>query len=292
MPKKDFTARAEQDLYALASTYDETQPRKGIRAGTRGLTGARMIAIERLRVDPNQPRKTHSEDGIRGLAASIKEYGVLQPITVVYREDEDLFQIITGERRYKAARLAGLKEIPCIIKEAQEDEKLLQQLMENLQREDLPPLEEAEGLRALIDHFGYSQGDIARILGRSKSSISETLSLIKLPEEIKTEVRTSELFSKNVLLQIVREGNSRKKWDLWKKVKNEDLTVREARKAAKKAKSERGPKPFSYRYRPEDRSYTLHITFKKSRVPREELIRILREIASRMEQSQDSDDAS
>lgn len=238
-------------------------------------------------MDPKQPRKTLSEQSIGKLAESIKEYGILQPITVTYRHDEDLFQIVNGERRYRAALLAGLKEIPCIIKEAKDDEKLLQQLIENLQREDLPPLEEAEGLKALMDEFGHTQQDIARILGKSKSSISEALSLIKLPEEIKEEVRTSELFPKNVLLQIVREGTKAKKWDLWNKIKNQDLTVREARREAKKAKTEKGAKPFSYRFRPEDRSYTLYIKFKKSKIEREELIRVLKETVSRLEQNHD-----
>ena len=284
MAKKDFTKQAEQDIHSMEATYEEAEARKGIRTGTRGLAGARMITIERLKADPSQPRKTFPEESIRELAESIKEYGVLQPLAVLYRDDEDLFQIINGERRYRAALVAGLKEVPCIIKEAPDDERLLQQLIENLQREDLPPLEEAESLKALMDQFGYAQQDIARILGKSKSSISETLSLIRLPEEIKTEVRTSELVPKNLLFQIIREESNDRKRRLWEKIKSDDLTVREARKQVRRTKSGKRSRPFNYRFSPDDGSYTLYIKFKKSQVGREELIGILKELASRLEQ--------
>ncbi|HZK10778.1 MAG TPA: ParB/RepB/Spo0J family partition protein, partial [Atribacterota bacterium] len=151
-----------------------TKEKKGIREGTKGLSGARIIEISRIKLDPEQPRKSLNQKRLNELAESIKKHGLLQPITVEYIEPEDCFKIISGERRYKAAKLSDLQEIPCIIKNIDSYTRLIHQLIENIQRQDLPPLEEADSIQALInkkrmDNPSYSQREASRELGLPKS---------------------------------------------------------------------------------------------------------------------------
>ncbi len=150
--------------------------RKGIREETRGISGARMIDISRIKSDPDQPRRRRDARTLKELAASIREHGLLQPITVEYVDHGDYFKIINGERRYEAAKLAGLSELPCIIKDIDRRVRLTHQLIENIQRQDLPALEEAEAIQTLIDNQrmenpGYSQRAAAKELGLPKTYV-------------------------------------------------------------------------------------------------------------------------
>ena len=144
-----------------------------------GASIGRMIPTDKIRPNPDQPRK-HIGD-VRELSDSIRQKGVLEPLLVRYVPHEDTYYIISGERRYHASKAAGLHELPCIEKIADDAETLELALIENLQRKDLTPFEEADGLQRLADHFDYTHDDIAKKIGRARSSVTETMSLRVIP---------------------------------------------------------------------------------------------------------------
>jgi ParB family chromosome partitioning protein len=158
------------------------------------LRTSRAIAIDQLRPSAIQPRRQMQPDELQELAASIAERGVLQPILVRRVPDEPhAFEIIAGERRWRAAQLAQLHEVPAIVKDLDDGEALQVALIENLQRQDLNPLEEAEGYRRLMQEFGHSQENLAGRIGKSRSHVANTLRLLTLPEEVKALVDAGEL---------------------------------------------------------------------------------------------------
>ena len=182
----------------------------------------RLIELTRIVEDPEQPRRAIDEETLAGLADSIRQHGVLNPITVTPLEGVDGFRIVTGERRWRAAQMAGLYDIPCIVRDEGPgaDERATEQLVENLQREDLAPLDEAESLAALKARHGYSLEDLARVLAKAKSTLSELLSLNDLAESIKAEVRTSERpVPKSVLIEVARAGDAVAQERLWATLK-------------------------------------------------------------------------
>ena len=136
------------------------------------------IQISRIRPNPHQPRKRFDPDGLAGLSASITEHGVLQPIVVT--ETIDGYQLVAGERRLRAAQLAGLDRMPAVVRQLADREQLEVALVENLQREDLDPLETADAYRQLIDEFGFTQDDLATRVGRARSTVANTLRLLDL----------------------------------------------------------------------------------------------------------------
>ena len=140
-----------------------------------GAAIGRMIPLDKIRPNPDQPRKMLGD--LSELIESIKQKGVLEPLLVRYIPREDEYHIISGERRYHSSRAAGLREVPCIEKIADDAETLELALIENMQRKDLTPFEEAEGLYRLAEQFDYTHDDIAKKIGRSRSSVTETLSL-------------------------------------------------------------------------------------------------------------------
>ncbi|MGH9446933.1 MAG: ParB/RepB/Spo0J family partition protein, partial [Terriglobia bacterium] len=149
-------------------------------------TGAaigRMIPIEQIQPNVDQPRKDMGD--LKELAESVRDKGVLEPLLVRSLPPSEKYLIISGERRYQAACLAGLQELPCIEKEVNDSETLEIALIENLQRKDLSPLEEADGLQALAERFALTHEDIARRLNKGRSSITESLSLRSIPDSIK-----------------------------------------------------------------------------------------------------------
>lgn len=153
---------------------------------------ALFLKISRISPEKNQPRKKFDEEALEALAESIREHGVIQPIAV--REtDGGYYKIIAGERRWRAAKAAGLTEIPAVVMTADDRAAAELALIENLQREDLGPLEEAEALRALSDRFGMTQERLARVAGKSRSAVANTMRLCDLPEEIKPLVEEKKL---------------------------------------------------------------------------------------------------
>jgi len=145
--------------------------------------GISYIDINEIKPNRNQPRKMFDADRLQELADSIKEHGVIQPLIV--RSVDNGFELVAGERRWRAARLAGLKSVPCLLRELSEEENALIAIIENMQREDLNPIEEAEGLNRMIDAFGLTQEQVSKSVGKSRPYITNSLRLLKLPVEIK-----------------------------------------------------------------------------------------------------------
>ena len=140
------------------------------------------IPIEKITVNPYQPRKVFSQAALEELSNSIKVYGILQPITV--RQKDDKYELIAGERRFRAAKMAGLKQIPVIFKEIKEEKVMEIALIENIQREDLNPVEEAEAYQKLMEEFSMTQDQVATVVGKSRPAVANTLRLLNLSEEV------------------------------------------------------------------------------------------------------------
>jgi len=187
------------------------------------------LNLDQIQPNPEQPRKRFDQEALNNLADSIKTRGLLQPI-IVKKISDDQFILVAGERRWRACQLAGLKKIQAVVSS---DNELEIALIENMQREDLSAIEEADGLELLAQKFSYTHEQLAKIVNKSRTSITEILSLNNLPEEIKAECRTSDNYPKSVLLQVVRQNNKEEMFALWQKIKNGQFTVRETRKAAK-----------------------------------------------------------
>ncbi|MEO6214015.1 MAG: ParB/RepB/Spo0J family partition protein, partial [Vicinamibacterales bacterium] len=166
----------------------------------------RIVTIDQLDANPNQPRQVMGD--LSELMASIAEKGIIEPIIV--RQRGSRFQIVAGERRYQAAVQVGLRELPVVIRDVDDDEIIEIALIENIQRKDLTPFEESEALYSLATRCNYTHEDMARRLGKSRTSITESLSLNGMPEEVKNLCRLADIISKSLLLQIVRQGDPQK----------------------------------------------------------------------------------
>src|SRR6476659_4046266 len=166
----------------------------------------RIAPIDEIDPNPNQPRQVMGD--LSELMASIAEKGIIEPVVV--RQRGSRFQIVAGERRYQAAVQVGLREIPIVIREVDDNEIIEIALIENIQRKDLTAFEESEALHALADRCGYTHEDMARRLGKSRTSITESLALNNMPEEVKNLCRLADITSKSTLLQIVRQSDPKK----------------------------------------------------------------------------------
>ena len=149
------------------------------------------ISLDKLVVNPFQPRKTFDDEKIGELAQSIKEHGIIQPIVV--RKKGKKFEIVVGERRYRAAKLANLEEVPAIIREMTEEQMMEVAILENLQREDLTPIEEAEAYQSLIEKLNFTQEELAKRLGKSRPYITNHMRLLQLPDEVRELVNNGKL---------------------------------------------------------------------------------------------------
>ncbi len=178
------------------------------------------IAISALIPNPHQPRQAF--DAIDELVASIHEVGVLEPLLV--RPAPDGLQIISGERRYRAAVEAGLDKVPCIVLDVDEAEMLAIALIENLQRQDLSPFEEAEGLQALVERFEYTHEEVARKIGRARTSVTETLSLKDIPAALRDRLEAAEVRTKSILLEVARTADAEEQAALVERIVTEGLT--------------------------------------------------------------------
>jgi len=186
--------------------------------------------------NPDQPRKHFAPEKLAELAESIKTRGLLQPIIV--RRVETGYQLLAGERRFRAAQLAGLDKLPALIRMA--DDPLEIALIENLQREDLSPLEEAEGLAQLIERHGYSHREIAELLGKSRPYVSNTLALTRLPEAVKADLRREgPAVSRELLMGVARQDDPDAAVALWRRLQLDLLSVRRFRAEKDGTASER-----------------------------------------------------
>ncbi|NLZ38411.1 MAG: ParB/RepB/Spo0J family partition protein [Firmicutes bacterium] len=200
------------------------------------LDDAIEMAISEIRINPNQPRKIFDEEKLAELARSIEKHGVLQPLIV--RANGAEYELVAGERRLRAAKLAGLEKVPVVIKPLSDREMMEIALIENLQREDLNPLEEAEAYKHLMEEFNYTQMQLAERIGKSRSAIANTLRLISLHPEVREEVKRGRL----------SEGHARailalpleKQPEAARKVIELGLSVRETERLADQTQKKRG----------------------------------------------------
>jgi len=203
-----------------------------------------QVEIETINADPKQPRQFFDQDALAELSESIRQKGVLQP--VIIRQDNDTKQIflVAGERRFRAAKMAGLTKIPAIFSTGNPAEI---SLIENLQRENLKPLEEAEALSRMISEYKYKQEALAQVLGKAKSTVSEILSINRLPDEIKNElksdVRRAELFPRRLLIEIAKEKTPDAMFSLFNLVKTGKLKSDQVRSLTRNKKTSDTPSP-------------------------------------------------
>jgi ParB family transcriptional regulator, chromosome partitioning protein len=219
-------------LSALLGDAPRSQAGEGP-AEARG--GVREVEIARIRPNPNQPRKLFTEESINELADSIAERGVLQPILL--RPTEDGFEIVAGERRWRAAQKARLHSIPAIVREIDEGSTAELALIENIQREDLNAIEEAEGYRQLIERHGHTQDGVAKIVHKSRSHVANLLRLLDLPEFVRQSLVSGDITMGHARAVATAPDPEA----LTKEIVAKGLSVRQAEDWAKRAKRAPGP---------------------------------------------------
>ena len=213
-------SNSEIDTQEISVTKKEESEEKGIS----------FININEIKPNQNQPRKSFNEEKLEELAASIIENGLIQP--VILRKADKGYEIVAGERRWRACRKAGLKEIPCIIREFTDEQNMLIAIIENMQREDLNPVEEAEGLNQMIVNFGMTQEQVSKSVGKSRPYIRNALRLLKLPSEIREMLLANQL-SAGHARAIAGIGDTEKQIQLAEYAIKEGLSVREIEKIIK-----------------------------------------------------------
>jgi len=228
--KGKFTAKAKNILHGdkpenLSSFLDNFEESK-----------IYEIDIEMIKENPNQPRKYFNEEKLSELSDSIKKVGIIQPI-IVKKDKENMFILVAGERRLRASKRAGLKKISTIITTGN---PLEISLIENIQRENLKPIEEAEAFKKMIDEHKYTQQKLASVIGKGRTTITETLSLNKLPKEIKQNCRHADI-SKRALVEIAKQESADSMIKLYNKVIKKDLKSNQVRKLTRKKNEEESP---------------------------------------------------
>lgn len=199
------------------------------------------IEIEKIKPNLLQPRKSFSDKSLSELARSIEKYGILQPLIVRRIEKESSkglgadYQIIAGERRYLAAKMIGLKELPVIIQDIKKEDELPISLVENIQREDLNPIEKAEAFKKLNKDFGLTQEEISKIIGISRESIANTMRLLNLPQNIKESIRKKEITEGHARI-LVSEKDPDLQEKIFQKILKDKMSVREVEKSVKNKK--------------------------------------------------------
>jgi ParB family chromosome partitioning protein len=207
-------------LGALLPEFEQTEPKTLLYCG-----------IEEVIPNRSQPRKHFDESRLQELAESIKEKGILEPL-IVRRTDQG-YELMVGERRWRAAQKAGLKEVPVLVKEAERREALEISLIENLQREDLNPIEAAEAFKNLIEEFNISQEDLSKRIGKDRTTIANTLRLLKLPMEIRNQLLQNRITSGHARAILSLESKEKQK-ELCALIIKKGLSVREAEALAKR----------------------------------------------------------
>jgi ParB family chromosome partitioning protein len=228
----------------LASLIGDSAPSA---PAPRAARGPRKIPVEHLRPNPRNPRRSFAEAELAELAASIRQHGIIQPIVVrVAAGAADRFEIIAGERRWRAAQSAGLHEVPIVVVEAADAASLEIAIIENVQRADLNAIEEALGYQALLNDFDRTQEDVARIVGKSRSHVANTMRLLKLPQSVRDQIASGTLTAGHARALIGAPDPAA----LAQRIIDEGLTVREAEALAheagvpsRKAKDERAARP-------------------------------------------------
>lgn len=247
----------------------------------------KMVALSSIEPDPNQPRSTMGD--LTELAASIRDKGILEPILVRPPEatDDRQLLIISGERRFRAAMEAGLVEVPVIEMDVTEEEALEIALVENLQRKDLTPFEEAEGYRALAERFSYTHEDISGAVGKSRTVITESLALLQMSHKVREAAQALGIQTKSILLEVLKAQSEEEMIHLLETVNLRGLNrddLRRQQRGNKTGKPQRR-KPFMFSFRAPDKSFNLSLKFRQSSVSQDELILALEQILSELRNS-------
>ena len=203
-------------------------------------SGVQEIDVGLIDPNPNQPRQTFTEENLEQLAQSIRDQGVLQPILLT-PSGNGRYQIVAGERRWRAARQAGLRAIPCVIREMSRQQQMEAALIENLQREDLNPVETAQGIRSLMDGYGYTQEQAAERLAKSRPAVANLLRILTLPEPVLDEVRKG-LLSAGHARVLAGLSNPHEQLALAEETIQEGYSVRQLEERAAKKKTANGTK--------------------------------------------------
>lgn len=227
----------------------------------------RLVPIDKLDPNPEQPRTEIGD--LTELAASISEKGVLEPLLVKPSRLTGRWMIIAGERRWRAAREAGLSEVPCI--EMEVDDRTIAEiaLIENMQRKDLTIWEEADGLLFLCEKFGHTRDEVARKVGKSRSTVTELISIASLPEDVRELCRQAGIAAKSTLLEMVRQPDDESMRRLAQQITSAGLTREDAREVRRQ---EAGPrvvpetKPYSFRYVAPQKEFSLELKFRRANV--------------------------
>lgn len=204
----------------------------------RAATDSQTVALDAIRANPEQPRRIFSSQALEELAASIREQGLLQPVLVrpVSGSGPAAYEIVAGERRWRAARLAGLTSIPVVVREVDDEQSLALALIENLQREDLNPMEQATGLGLLQTRFGMSQEELAKKVGMSRPAVANTLRLLQLEEAMRADLAAGTMTPGHARA-LLSLADQELRHELWRRIVETGLSVRQAEDAATWAKS-------------------------------------------------------
>lgn len=202
-------------------------------------SGEQMVKINQVEPNREQPRKKFEEDALLELSDSIKQFGVLQPLLV--RKRKDYYEIIAGERRWRAAKMAGLKEIPVIIKEYTEQEIIEIGLIENIQRENLNPIEEAMAFKKLLEEFNLKQDEVAERVSKSRTAVTNSMRLLKLDERVQQMI-VDDMISTGHARALLALDEGSQQYEIANKIFDEKLSVRETEKLVKELKNPKKPK--------------------------------------------------
>src|SRR5688572_17717162 len=236
-------------------------------------------------IEPNAAQPRSQLGNIEELAASVREKGVLEPI-LVRAIGPNQYQIISGERRYRAATMAGLDEIPAIELDVDDKEQLEIALIENIQRKDLTAFEEAEGFLLLQQKFGYTHEKISQVIGKSRTTITETLMINEIPDRIRAMCREAGISNKSVLVQVARAGSEQAMEQVVRGYASGEMSRDDVRRqtASKPVVKKAGrPKNFTFEMKDKSLPFTLNMTFRKPDVDRSEVIAAVRELLKRLE---------
>jgi ParB family chromosome partitioning protein len=245
----------------------------------------RMIPVDKLDPNPEQPRTEFGD--LTELTASIAEKGVLEPLLVKPNRLAGRWMIIAGERRWRSAQRAGLKEVPCVEMEVDEGTVAEIALIENMQRKDLTVWEEADGLLALCDKFGYTHDDVARKVGKSRTTVTEALAIAKIPDDVRQVCKDAEVAAKSVLLQIVRQPDDDSMRRFAKEIATRGLKRDDAREVRRQ---EMGPrvvpdaKPYMFKYASREKDFNIEVRFRAAQVSDAEVALILRAVADEIDE--------
>lgn len=253
-------------------------------AAAAGVPIGRMIPIDQVDPNPDQPRQAMGD--LSELIASVAEKGIIEPLVV--RQRGARYQIIAGERRYHAAAQAGLHELPVVVRDVDDTEMLEIALVENIQRKDLTAFEEAEALQSLAQKCGYTHEDLAKRLGKSRTAVTESLSLNAMPNDVRKVCRLADIHNKSLLLQIVRQGDSQRMLALVEKIATQGGATREQlRQETKKPAAVGRPKAFVFHFRPQSKAFNLSLRFNKKAASKDEVITALEGILEELRAAQE-----